>query len=259
MNIYRINNLALVLFLCSFYLVQAQELPAPKKTRFIDHQLQDFLDRYDPTIYRCRPAIRLINDQAVEVGQDESLHITNDQPNGTLACMLAGFKNVTFDMAPVELDHDVRQLLQRYPIGVINYHAHFEHEFFEDVEVGLNTQIWFTQGGKNNAMRILKGTIESMTVRDLPYEYIISRLAGYSENDIRAFYRRQNSEGKFERDREAFNAWLQANTPEVVQRWVDEHTDEFNIEFGLLGNYQPPALPSESEEEVSGSESEDIE
>lgn len=265
MNKKNIFFTVIIAFLSCFSCLQAQERgirrPADEdegadrriiRARLDDPELQELLDLYNPTSDRCRPSIRMVNGQVV----NDAESLLNDDSYATLACMLGGYKNIAFDITPSKLDDDLAELLQKYRLSFITYRINYENNNNILETVG-DAHIWFMHGFRQQAELLLKAVIQSEIENFPPFAYSSASLAGYSEDDIRAFYRQQNIENELALDRADFNSWKQANPPETVRRWIDLHNNEYTIKSGLLHEYEPEGgwLESESEEDVSNSES----
>jgi len=179
------------------------------------------LRNYNPTQDRCRPQLRLINGLPVKVPNQESLP-SMQKPDGTLACMVKGYKKIAFEMPVYSFfSKDLKIILSSYEIRYFRYKID-----------GTTSEIWYLPDSKKEALLLLKAALNNEDFSGLFYVY--GKLIGYSEEDIYALYLSNGQKDGFFSDKKEFEVWLQAHK-DTIENWFEANKERYHIKTGILG------------------------
>ena len=180
---------------------------------------EELFQEYQPSLNKCRPNVRSSETEGYERGETILKPLYNS--NGSIVCMLAGYKNVYFGNLD-ELDSISASIKELLKLKNYKYITNNESSL-EPVERPF---ILFTPDGRKNALLLLK----SLELRI--NNYLQGHLLGYSDKDISALYKWQSQEIekyksspieadlRFENDRKEALKWIEENSSDI-EEWAN--------------------------------------
>jgi hypothetical protein len=193
--------LALILMIPAlFYAAERERSP----------QADALFAKYNPTYDRCRPKLRM---GAAGPEVDETSLLALNDAESAIACMIAGFKQVSL-IGVKELTLDLRSVLKEYRMGFIL--------------IGNSDRIMYTQQGKRAALLLAKEKV----IGSLGFNsaYLVGFLLSYSDPDIKALYDK-NGWVTFDSDKKKAHAWIEANSKDIEQ-WIADNALKYNLSMG---------------------------
>lgn len=174
---------------------------------------EELIHEYKPCLDKCRPNVRSSTNLEGYENKQQSLLMPLYNSKGSIACMLAGYKNIYFGNLD-EIDSistSIKELLK-----LKNYKYITDNE--SDSEPLYRPLILFTPEGKKNALLLLK-SLEFTLSND----YLRGHLLGYSDEDIFAFYKFKSEEAKKYKSESREADFEFANQRKEAEKWIEEN------------------------------------
>lgn len=201
-----LGRIGYILFL-SFVIHDAQAAQARQLTTAAE-QKEYLLSMYKPSQQRCRAGVW--RDEQGNVRTDRK-DVVSMGPEPELACMIAGFKDVImWDTSKYEQESKkFKELLDAQGIQTVKS------------TYGGGSLLLHTPKGRANALLFVKEYVSAESTG--PF-YITGHLLGYSDQDISAFFDKQNR-SDYEQQKQQAHAWLGKNKPGIEQ-WYAEYSKQ---------------------------------